>query len=227
MSNDVSTPPRDPDQAVSAPSVRGSQRARELLELARERPPWLGPVLIGLAVIAVVAISGLVRSAQGPPVDELLPRVASPQVTLTEPEVVVHLSGRVRTPGVYRLRPGDRILDLLDAAGGATPDADVDRLNLAAVVFDGDRIHVPSLGDLGADLPAVADPSTDASRSGPIDLNRASAGELETLHGIGPALAAAIVDDRDRNGPYASVADLERVSGSTNSMTILEVTQAG
>ena len=199
------------DAPEPAPPPTRSERLRELIALVGERPPWLGPLLVGLTVALVLTGVSVWRSRQPAPPEALLPRVDAAQVTLTTPEVIVHLSGRVRVPGVYRLRPGDRIVDLIDAAGGSTVDADLDRLNLAAVVFDGDRVHVPARGEeLGP--PTVSDP-TGADTNAPVDLNRADAAELERLHGIGPALAAAIIEDRDRNGPFASIADLERVSG--------------
>jgi competence protein ComEA len=103
----------------------------------------------------------------------------------------------------------------IDAAGGATTVADLDGLNLAAPVVDGQRIYVPIAGEVDpVAVPsgpvAGGDPS---APDAPIDLNRAGIADLETLPGIGPATAAAIVDDRDRNGPFASVDDLDRVPG--------------
>jgi competence protein ComEA len=130
--------------------------------------------------------------------------------------VVVHVAGRVSDPGVYELRPGDRIVDAVAAAGGATPDADLDGLNLAASIADGQRIYVPAHGEIDpASVPTGAPVPPDGlgAGSGPVDLNSATTEQLETLPGVGPATAAAIVDDRDRNGPFASVDDLERVPG--------------
>jgi competence protein ComEA len=129
--------------------------------------------------------------------------------------VVIHVTGAVRTPGVYELPPGQRVADAIDAAGGALANADPNVLNLAAPIADGDRIAVPAAGATStAAGHSHAGSGTDAAdAAGPVDVNAASAAELETLPGIGPATAAAILDYRERNGPFASVDDLDAVPG--------------
>ena len=110
---------------------------------------------------------------------------------------------------MHVLVEGDRVIDAIAAAGGETPGADIQVLNLAAPVVDGQRIHVPLEGE----APEVDPGGPAGTATGPIDINRAPAEVLETLPGIGPATAAAIIDDRTRNGPFATVDDLDRVSG--------------
>jgi competence protein ComEA len=144
--------------------------------------------------------------------------------------VVVDVVGAVRRSGVVRLRPGARVVDALAAAGGATADADLVRLNLAAPVADGARIAVPRLGAPAPEVdPAAvtgAPPSGDGTGTGigigtgaspspasPVDLNTAGAEQLDALPGIGPATAAAIIADREAHGPFRSVDDLGRVRG--------------
>jgi competence protein ComEA len=132
--------------------------------------------------------------------------------------VVVHVAGAVVAPGVHTMGAGDRVSDAVAAAGGAVPEADLDGLNLAAPLADGQRVYVPRIGEVDpASVPNGPSPSGgplgSAAPAGPVDVNRATADELEALPGVGPATAAAIVDDRDRNGPFASVDDLDRVSG--------------
>ena len=130
---------------------------------------------------------------------------------------MVHVTGAVQVPGVYELRPGQRVADAIDAAGGALADADAEALNLAAPVVDGDRIAVPILGEssaLGDDSGHRHATATVGAAGGtPIDVNTAGVAELETLPGIGPATAAAIVEHREQHGPYATVDDLEAVQG--------------
>ena len=137
--------------------------------------------------------------------------------TTSVASVVIHVTGAVRTPGVYELHPGDRVADAIAAAGGALADADADALNLAAPVADGDRIAVPTVGESGANggEPGHVHAGTAAGVGEPavIDLNTADIDALETLPGIGPATAAAIVDHRDENGPFASIDELEAVRG--------------
>lgn len=123
---------------------------------------------------------------------------------------VVHVSGAVREPGVVTLPDGARVADAVDAAGGAMPDARLALLNLARVVDDGERIHVPRVGE---DAPPLPDPpSRGVLPDGRIDLNAASAEELETLPGVGPARAEAIIAEREAR-PFRVPGDLRRVPG--------------
>jgi competence protein ComEA len=216
----VSLSPDDPDLpgAVRRPAP-GSPLA------ARLRPwiEWFGLGRLIATAVTVVAIVGggwwLLR-APTPPTEAGLPFASTSTVaaTTTGPAttvpaaVVVHVAGAVARPGVYEL-PGDaRVHGALDAAGGATADAAPGALNLAAPLSDGARIYVPAIGEEvppPSPVPA-AGPTTPA---GPLDLNRATADELDRLPGVGPATAQAIVDHRTTNGPFASVDDLEAVRG--------------
>ena len=134
---------------------------------------------------------------------------------------MVHVAGAVASPGVYDLDGTARVHDAIVHAGGPTDTADLDALNLAQVLADGQRLYVPTVAERGALdepflSPATATAPTATATSvpaGPVDLNRATASDLETLPGIGPSTANAIVDDRDRNGPFSSVDDLDRVPG--------------
>lgn len=132
--------------------------------------------------------------------------------------VVVHVAGAVVGPGVYRLAGDARVHTAIEAAGGVAPDADLDGLNLAAAVVDGERVYVPVVGEVDpASVPSrppqVGDAGGPPRPAGPLDLNAATAAEFDALPGVGPATATAIVDDRDRNGPFATVDDLDRVPG--------------
>ena len=129
----------------------------------------------------------------------------SPSVTL-----IVDVAGAVRQPGVYEFAEGDRVIDAIERAGGSLPKADLSLLNLAAPLTDGTQILVPKTGPAVAGVPGGTVPG---SSSGLININSASATELETLSGIGEVLAATIVEYRDQNGPFASVEDLMDVSG--------------
>jgi competence protein ComEA len=129
-------------------------------------------------------------------------------------EVVVHAAGAVGRPGLYRLPPAARVADVLAAAGGATTDADLDRINLAATVEDGQQVYVPRVGE---PMPPAAPgggsgPAPDEA-AGPVNLNTADAIELETLPGVGPATAEAIIAHRDEHGPFESADELLDVPG--------------
>jgi competence protein ComEA len=126
--------------------------------------------------------------------------------------LTVHVAGAVGKPGVYQLPLNARVHDAIQAAGGVAEDADPNALNLAAEVVDGSRVYVPVVGE---EVPFVSDTTVSPAESVPVivDINRAAAGELEELPGIGPATAAAIVVERDRNGPFLDVDELQRVPG--------------
>lgn len=123
---------------------------------------------------------------------------------------VVHISGAVHLPGVITLREGARVADAIEAAGGAMPDARLDRLNLARMLADAERIHVPRVGE---DAPPPGEPASKGILpDGRIDLNAASKDELETLPGVGPARALAIIAEREAR-PFRVPGDLRRVPG--------------
>jgi competence protein ComEA len=129
--------------------------------------------------------------------------------------VVVHVAGAVAKPGVYDLGATARVIDAIEAAGGGAPDADLNRLNLAAKVADGQRVLVQRVGEAA---PAGAAPAggTDGGSADPsalVNLNSATPAELEVLPGIGPTLAEAIITERERRGGFRSVNELRDVRG--------------
>ena len=140
--------------------------------------------------------------------------------------VFVHVAGAVTSPGVVDLPAGSRVVDAVRAAGGLRPDADPDRVNLAAELVDGQRIVIPAVGQdvplevLPTGPPAVGGSGGSATgtgaagaSSGPVDLNSATAEQLDALPGVGPATAAAILSHREQHGPFRSVEDLIEVRG--------------
>lgn len=138
----------------------------------------------------------------------------------TEPgRIIVHVSGAVDEPGVVWLEVGSRVFEAVELAGGSTSSADLERVNLAAPLVDGERIHVPAIGE--HDVPEVVLPDR-TTTVGPepgvtplivVDVNHATLAELQSLPGVGPATAAAIVRTREERGPYLTLEDLLAVPG--------------
>ena len=129
-------------------------------------------------------------------------------------DVTVHVAGAVVRPGVMDLPAGSRVIDAVEAAGGGVAEADLDRMNLAAKLVDGQRILVQRVGDPAAPAePGPAGGEGAAPTSEPVNLNTATQEQLETLPGIGPVLAEAIITERDRKGGFRSVNELRDVRG--------------
>lgn len=149
-------------------------------------------------------------------------RAGSGAVRVSRPQAagsVVHVAGAVRHPGVYRLPAGARARDAVERAGGARPGADVNAINLAAKVVDGQQVVVPARVGTGATavVPAAPDGAAGAGAGAvagpPISLNSATAEQLDTLDGVGPATAQKIIAWRTQHGGFRSVADLGQVPG--------------
>lgn len=150
---------------------------------------------------------------------------ALPDANVNVPQfLTVHIAGAVKSPGVYRLRQGARVNDGVDAAGGATTTADLDSVNLATLLNEGEQIYIPKRGEKPRTITtrpqlSVGDAVSDGVISGGdvatrlININLASATELEQLPGVGPATAKAIVAYREKYGAFNTLEDLLKVRG--------------
>ena len=146
-------------------------------------------------------------------------------VTANPVFIRVHVAGEVLRPGVYQLPGTARVVDAVDAAGGPTAFADVDVINLAAALFDTAQIFVPRRGSAisrapiprplpGVNVPPSPNVNTpEGASSTRININTASMSDLDTLSGVGPSTAKAIIDYRTKNGPFGSIEDLLNVRG--------------
>jgi len=214
-------------------------RAREQIEhrlVSRDGPGTFRRVALGLLAVPVaIGFGWQAYTATEPPVEDSIAIAAPPDQSVTtlpigdapvevqvsagsEPvdapgDVVVHVAGAVRNPGLIVGEPGWRVNDAVIAAGGATVMADLDRMNLAASIVDGERLFVPTSGE---DAPAVVISEGDvAAESAPliVDLNTADERTLESLPGVGPVTASTIVAHRGDHGPFATVDALVAVRG--------------
>jgi competence protein ComEA len=173
-------------------------------------------IVVALAALAVTVGIGILRGATAP-VDEV-PLAVVTGASIRGAELFVHVSGAVRTPGLYRLSDGARVVDAVAAAGGFADGAAKDAVNLARQVADGEQLVVPVAG---AETPAPhaaegvpGGPGGPAAQAGTrLNLNSADAAALDALPRIGPALAARIVAWREQNGRFTSVDDLLAVPG--------------
>jgi competence protein ComEA len=163
----------------------------------------------GTIVVLVLAGKILLRPAQ-PAVPPPVRVAAAPTQTQPAAAIYVDIVGAVRRPGLYRLREGSRVADAVRRAGGATPKAQLELLNLAARISDGEQVVVPRRGTSGVVAGASAGA---ASPSGPVHLNSATLDQLDALPGIGPVTAQKIIDYRRDHGAFGSVDELDAVPG--------------
>jgi competence protein ComEA len=198
----VAGPPPAPVVAGAAPVVPGT--VRELLRSGRIDPGRRGVLALAAVAVAAAAIAGVVllrgRATEQP---LSVPLVAGAVSTATGPELVVDVAGKVRHPGLVHLPVGSRIDDAVRAAGGVLPGVSTGALNLAQKVTDGQQVLV------SVDAPAGGV----AVVGGLLDLNAATAAQLDALPGIGPVLADKIVSWRTDHGAFASIDQLRQVGG--------------
>ena len=179
-------------------------------------------LVAGVAAVAAAAFGGwwALASPQTPQVEELLPSVATaegvpaqPRITsLAVQRIIVHVDGAVLFPGVHELAPGARVHDAIDAAAGLAADADRSRLNLAAPLNDGQRVWVPSIGE-AEPAPLILGEFGGPKAGALVNLNTADLAALETLPGVGPSIAAAIIGYRGEHGAFSRVESLLEVPG--------------
>jgi competence protein ComEA len=166
--------------------------------------------LIGLAaVLALLVLLGRVLVHAGTPHGGTAAAVAplSAPVAAKPQAVVVDVVGAVRRAGLYRMREGDRIDDAVARAGGPTAKADLEQINLAAPLADGEQVVVPRRGA------ATAAGTAEGATTGPVHLSTASAEELDALPGVGPVTAEKIVAYREAHGAFKSVEELDAIPG--------------
>ena len=175
----------------------------------RQRWAVLG---IGVAALFVVGWVGA-SFMNGPKEFELAEQGARPQAIDPGATVTVHVSGEVAEPGLYTLSGRSRVTDAIKDAGGATGAADLDKLNLAAFLLDGTKLAVPRKGTYEDGGVYSSSGGSEPVGVGTVSINNAGLSELDTLPGIGPVKARAIVDYRNRIGGFRTLEELKGVRG--------------
>ena len=142
--------------------------------------------------------------------------------------IYIHIIGEVKNQGIIKLQSGQRIIDAIEKAGGVTEEADISKVNLAFILSDGQKVRIPNVNDKDENVIYVTDSSgknvildaemgvaigNGGANGGKVNINTANQTELETLSGIGPSLAAKIIEHREKNGKFKSVEELKNVSG--------------
>jgi competence protein ComEA len=157
-------------------------------------------------IAAVVLLSSVFVVARGNTESKTVAQAVP--ITIAEPEIFVDVTGAVNNPGVYTLTGKSRVIDAIKAAGDSAPGADLSTINLARVLNDGEQIYVDSTV-----VNSSGQRVSKKTPTGPININRATARQLDSLDGIGPVIAARIVEYRKVNGSFLSIDDLQKVSG--------------
>jgi len=199
---------------------------RDFLDEKLEQSPFnLGDsqALIVVAVVVLLVAGGFVYYLRTKPSsirqDYYSTKTERPALkgAKTKPKktLIVHVCGAVKNPGVLELKEGDRVIDAIALGGGATEEANPDSLNLAAKLIDGQKIYVPKKGEQvsAAMTGSAAGGSSPEVAAAPININVATAQELDSLPGVGEVLAQRIIEYRESKGSYKSIGDLRNVEG--------------
>jgi competence protein ComEA len=185
--------------------------------------PWLTPTPFEAVGVSVLLLTALVATVllwiQREPPTVLAPVVVAPvagaptatPTPQTQTVLTIHVSGAVASPGLARVPHGSRVHDAVSDRGGLTHEADVERINLARTLTDGEHVHIPRQGE--ALRPDDTAPTVAPSAATPLDLNRADVAALTQLPGVGQVKAEAIVAYRASNGPFTTTGELRNVTG--------------
>jgi competence protein ComEA len=163
--------------------------------------------LIAVSLVAITFSVFLFLTTRGSAIAQESPKPVL-SISPIQSTILIHVAGKVKTPGVYPLLQGSRVADAIKAAGGALKGVDTSEINLARVLVDGEQIYVGYVSKLSA-----TNPKSTKKFTGTININRATKPEFDSLAGIGPVIAARIVTYRNQNGPFIAIEDLLKVSG--------------
>ena len=162
-------------------------------------------IIIGIAIVIAIVVIGLYfykESKNDYTYDDTLAVTTENEEETEDEEITIHIIGEVKYPGIVILKSGQRIVDAIEAAGGETEEADLNKLNLAQLLNDGDKIYVPNKSD------EIEDYKDTTGKSSTVNLNTATLEELTSLPGIGESTAQKIINYRKQNGKFKVIEDL-------------------
>jgi competence protein ComEA len=165
-------------------------------------------IIVFLLVILVGGFTYLRENGNSPQLNIESPKASDELERVEEKSIYIHVSGHVMRPGVYQLPEGSRVFEAIQAAGGATVEGDIQKLNLAQIVHDGQKIIVPGEGE-----EEKTQEGDVVNNNGKVNINTAPSELLQTLPGIGPARAQGIIEYRQQHGPFKRIEDIQNVSG--------------
>lgn len=171
----------------------------------------LGSIIYFMRLKQVGSESSILTPESSQKETETLP-LPEKKETDTTKVLFIHVAGAVKSPGVYKLKEGSRVFDAINAAGGYALNADLNALNLATPLTDGEKVYVPALGELPQSASSSL-PGRVSSSTSKININTADAQQLESLPGIGPVFAQRIIDYRTSQGRFSNIEDIKNVSG--------------
>src|SRR5574341_3768 len=175
--------------------------------LARYRP------YLAMTLLFIITLIGTIYVLRRPEPAALTITTSTPRATATLAPIVIDVRGAVAKPNVYSLPPGSRVQDALVLAGGALDTADIRTMNLARKLNDGEQIYIPAMGEATLTPAAGTAPFSKTPFGKLVNVNTATAAELDALPGIGPTYAQRIVDYRTQNDPFNKIEDIKKVRG--------------
>lgn len=173
---------------------------------------------IGIIIIVIYLTYNYSKDNASEVIEESI-YIETSNETKEKNKIILHITGEVKSPGIIEIEEGSRLADAIEAAGGITENADINKINLAYVVKDGQKINIPNVNSVDTSSYITDDIGENIiiedinSNTNLVDINKATQTELETLTGIGPSTALKIIKYREENGKFKTIEDIKNVPG--------------
>ena len=173
---------------------------------------------IGIIIIVIYLVYNYSKDNASEILEENI-YIETSNETKEKNKIILHITGEVNSPGIIEIEDGSRLADAIEAAGGLTENADINKINLAYVVKDGQKINIPNVNSVDTSSYIIEDIGENIiiedinSNTNLVNINTATQTELETLTGIGPSTALKIIKYREENGKFTTIEDIKNVPG--------------